>query len=273
MTQLNKITQIDPNTVIYIQSRVEMNPALIDEYAAMMANGIEFDPVEGVQDDSGEMIIWDGTHRTEAARKAGQLLAVRFRPGSRSEAEWLSLSANQKHGLRRGRADKRRVMRQALLHPKGAQLSNREIARHCGVDHKTVGRLRNEMELSGGILQITERTVTRNGTSYQIETKTLNQAATASPGHRLDKNRTNRALANTDAGVPDVPPNGSQQHPAAHGQRCSPRPPATSTYWKKRSPTPAPGVENDGCGASTAASAGVSAAARIGPPRPRFSTM
>jgi hypothetical protein len=70
-----------------------------------------------------------------------------------------ALTANQKHGLRRSRDDKRRVVHTALLHPYGAKLSNRELARHCGVDHKTVGKIRQELELSGEIPQMQTRTV------------------------------------------------------------------------------------------------------------------
>jgi DNA-binding transcriptional regulator YhcF (GntR family) len=87
----------------------------------------------------------------------------------------LSLSANQKHGLRRNRADKRLAVQQALLHPQGAGLSDREIARHCGVDHKTVGRVRSELEASGEIPRITERNITRrDGSSYRQDTAKLN---------------------------------------------------------------------------------------------------
>lgn len=78
-------------------------------------------------------------------------ILVNIRSGTRTDAEWLALTANQKHGLRRTNKDKQLVVRQALLHPYGVSLSNREIARHCGVSDKTVGKARREMELSAEI--------------------------------------------------------------------------------------------------------------------------
>jgi ribosomal protein L37AE/L43A len=170
----------DPNSLIFIQSRAEANFATIDEYAQMMENGVAFDPVEAVQDgETGQIFVWDGYHRGEAARRAGRQLAVRVQPGTRSDAEWFSFAANQKHGLRRTTQDKQRVVRNALLHPNGAGLSDREIARHCGVDHKTVGRIRKELEVSGEIPQIEKRTVRRGRKTYTQDTSKIG-ATTAS---------------------------------------------------------------------------------------------
>lgn len=99
-----------PNDLIFIQSRAEINLALVEEYAQMMADGVEFDPVEGVQDEDGNFVIWDGFHRGETAKIAGTTLWVNVRPGTRLEAEWLALTANQKHGLHRTNKDKQHVV-------------------------------------------------------------------------------------------------------------------------------------------------------------------
>ena len=141
----------DPKELVFIQSRAETNDDLVDEYASMMRDGVQFDPAQGVRDEAGQTFIWDGLHRAEAAKLAEVLLLIEVRPGTQRDAEWLALSANQKHGLRRSRKDKQRVVRSALLHPYGANLSDREIARHCGVDHKTVGKVRAELETTGEI--------------------------------------------------------------------------------------------------------------------------
>ena len=165
----------NPQDLTFIQSRAETDPSIITEYAEMMKNGVEFDPADGVRDENGNIYIWDGQHRGEAAKMAGIKLAVNLQPGDRSQAEWLALTANQKHGLRRTREDKRRVGRLALQHSNGAALSDREIARHCGVDHKTVGKIRQELELSGKIPQIKTRQVTRKGTTYSQNTAHINK--------------------------------------------------------------------------------------------------
>jgi len=114
--------------------------------------------------------VHDGLHRGEAAKLAGIDLLVEVQPGTKQDAEWLALSANQKHGLRRSRKDKQRIVRNALLHPYGASLSNREIARHCGVNHRIVGTIRQELELSGEIRQIDKRIVNRGGVTYEQDT-------------------------------------------------------------------------------------------------------
>ncbi|GAB4428732.1 MAG: hypothetical protein Kow0031_09020 [Anaerolineae bacterium] len=168
------IRQLDPRDVIFIQSRTEINHDIVAEYQTLMEDGVQFDPASGLEDDSGQLFIWDGSHRGEAARRANLPLTVRLEPGSREQAEWLALSANQKHGLRRSRADKRLAIQQALRHPNGVSLSDREIARHCGVDHKTVGQIRSELETAGEIPRITERVVTREGTTYWQDTGKLN---------------------------------------------------------------------------------------------------
>jgi hypothetical protein len=163
-----------PDEVIFIQSRAEINPAIVEEYAEMMVNGIVFDPIEGVQDDNGIIYIFDGFHRGEAAKRVGITLPVNLQSGTRTEAEWLALTANQKHGLRRTNKDKQHIVRQALRHPFGVQLSNREIARHCGVDDKTVGRIRQEMELTAEIPQLNKRVVRKaNLETYEIDTTNI----------------------------------------------------------------------------------------------------
>lgn len=170
------ITQItaEPKELVFIQSRAEINFSVVDEYAEMMTDGVVFDPVEGIQGEDGIIWVWDGYHRGEAAKKSGTTLQVNLRPGAKIEAEWLALTANQKHGLRRSTADKQRIIRNALLHPYGMHLSNREIARHCGVSDKTVGRIRNDMETTAEIPQLDQRVVKKSdGTTYQIDTSKI----------------------------------------------------------------------------------------------------
>jgi len=156
-----------------IQSRAEMNYDLVDEYAAEMKRGTSFDPAEAIYDhDENHYYVYNGAHRIEAMQKADVGLHISFKNGSRADAEWLSFSANTKHGLRRSRADKQRVTKNALL--TRPHLSDREIGKHCNVDHKTVGKLRADLVASGEIPQMDERTVTRNG-------KTFTQAAREEP--------------------------------------------------------------------------------------------
>jgi hypothetical protein len=208
---------LDPQQLMFIQSRATTHADLIEEYAEMMQAGIEFEAAFGLRDEAGQVYIHDGLHRGEAAKALGKLLLVEVKPGTKLEAEWLALTANQKHGLRRSREDKRRVVHTALLHPYGAQLSNREIGRHCGVDHKTVGKIRQELELSGEIPQIQTRTVTRAGVTYEQDTSQIGQSIPGSVG--LEPG----SAARVKSTVPG--PNGIE---VANGSRQSDRDPIPS---------------------------------------------
>ena len=139
------IREIDPTAAHYIQSRAQMDFAFVDEYAQMMRDGVEFDAAQGVEDATGAIYIYDGYHRGEAAKAAGVTLRVRVQPGTRADADWLAFSANKSHGLRRTHADIERVVKNALAHPNAANMSDRELARHCGTDHKTVGNWRRRL--------------------------------------------------------------------------------------------------------------------------------
>lgn len=72
-----------------------------------------------------------------------------------------------RHGLRRTNEDKQRAVQAALRHPKSTNLSDREIARHVGVDHQTVANWRSRLSVEFRQIEPAERTVTRNGTTYQ----------------------------------------------------------------------------------------------------------
>ena len=183
----SNIVQHSPHNLTFIQSRAEIDFSTVDEYAQMMLDGIVFDPVEGVKDEKGAIFVWDGYHRGEAAKKAEMTLLVNLRPGTKVEAEWLALTANQKHGLRRTTADKQRIVRNALLHPYGMHLSNREIARYCGVSDKTVGRIRSEMEITAEIPQLDQRVVKKiDGTTYKIDTGNIGSRSPRQEKTELD---------------------------------------------------------------------------------------
>jgi DNA-binding transcriptional regulator YhcF (GntR family) len=109
----------------------------------------------------------DGYHRTAARELLGhKTVLAEIREGTREDALWASVAANQTHGLRRTNADKHRSVERALLHPRAQRLSNRQIATHCGVHHYTVGRIRKELERIQAIEVVDTRQVTRDGSTY-----------------------------------------------------------------------------------------------------------
>jgi hypothetical protein len=107
-------------------------------------------------------------------------IACEVQRGTQDDARWYSFGANKTHGLRRSTEDKQMAIKAALLHPNSAQLSDREIARHVGVDHATVLHWRDRMVASGEVHQMDTRIVTRNGTTYQQNVANIGKSKRAS---------------------------------------------------------------------------------------------
>ncbi|MCL2347319.1 MAG: hypothetical protein FWC50_03550 [Planctomycetaceae bacterium] len=150
-------SKIDPkmiSTDCGTQSRIEMNETVIADYAEAMERGDEFPAILVFYDEAKHRyILVDGFHRYFAHMRAkpNDPILAEPRIGTVEDAIWESLAANKSHGLRRSNADKRNAIKQALLHPKGVDLSNSQIAKHVGVHHDTVGVIRCELELTCGI--------------------------------------------------------------------------------------------------------------------------
>ena len=167
------LVKIDPKRIrmdCNTQSRVEMDESIIAEYAAAMERGDEFPPIlVFFNEDDDTHVLADGFHRLHAHLRAkpNDQIQADQRIGTIEDAVWESLGANKSHGLRRSNADKRHAVQMALTHPKGTDLSDRQIAKHVGVHHDTVGNIRRELELSGGIRQIETRLVVRGKQVFQ----------------------------------------------------------------------------------------------------------
>jgi len=158
----------------------------VKEMQQALANGAALPAVDVIYDGT-DYWLWDGFHRFHAYANVGKLeIPVAIQQGTQDDAQWQSLAANQNHGLKRTKADKERAIRAALKHPKSAGLSNLAIARHLGVDDKTVAKYREEMELSSEIPKIDERIVERNGQTYTQNTANIgaNRPASA-PAQRM----------------------------------------------------------------------------------------
>lgn len=164
--------QIAPNDLTLsdkVQPRAQMNMITIQEYAQDMQAGAKFPPIEVVSD-GDHYWVWDGFHRTLAAISIDlSELEANIILGTIEDARWLSLTANKGHGLRRTNEDKRRVVENALAHPKSKELSDREIARHCGVGNKMVSRYRESICVNN----TDNRTVTRQGKTYIMDTSNI----------------------------------------------------------------------------------------------------
>ena len=114
-------------------------------------------PVEIIYD--GESYwLWDGFHRIEAhIIEERTTIAANVRQGTLQDAQWESYSVNAGHGLKRSNADKERQIRNALRHPNAQGMSNVQVAKHVGVDDKTVARYRAEMQAASEIPSLSSR--------------------------------------------------------------------------------------------------------------------
>ena len=151
-----------------IQSRVGLNEEAVQEYVEAMEEGDTFPPLLVYFDnDTNEYILADGFHRYAAhlrVRPNDQIL-VNLELGTVSDAKWASIGANKSHGLRRTNEDKRKATKEALLHPNGAELSDRQLGEHVGVTDKTVGAVRKVL-ISGAEIPHLKTRRGADGKSY-----------------------------------------------------------------------------------------------------------
>jgi transposase-like protein len=141
------------------QPRAVLQQDVILEYRERMEQGANFPPPT-VFFDGQEYWLADGFHRFAAILRAfpAQPLECDVRQGTLQDAQWFSYSANQSHGLRRTNEDKQRAVRAALAHCQAANLSNCQIAKHCGVDEGTVRKYREPMQTTSEVPKSTPRT-------------------------------------------------------------------------------------------------------------------
>ena len=166
------------------QSRAAIDRGVVSEYADAIKGGAAFPPIT-VYFDGVSYWLADGFHRYEAYALAQVYEApADIRQGTQRDAILFSVGANASHGLRRTNDDKRRAVQTLLNDPEWAVWSNREIARQCQVDEKTVRRYREEA--SAEKPQIApERTVSRGGTTYQQNT--ANIGASSKPDQAMSE--------------------------------------------------------------------------------------
>ena len=179
------------------QPRAMLDFEAIEDYAEAMGAGVKFPPVVVFYDGENYWLA-DGFHRVKAAYAAGfDTIVCEICQGTLEEAQWYSFSANRNNGLRRTTQDKQRAIKAALLHACGQTLSDRQIAKHVGVDQKTVTNWRQQLEASEEIPKIASRTVSRRGKEYQQDTSNLRK--------RKGRRRRNRAAGDAVSRAPIQP--------------------------------------------------------------------
>jgi transposase len=106
---------------------------IVEEYAEMIENGIEFDPIL-VWDKGGEYWVIDGVHRIEAYKRAGRSTIKAELVSCKNETDFRikAIQANLKHGK------KDQIVLAQKLYCRG--VSVKKLSKIFGVSEKTVYR-------------------------------------------------------------------------------------------------------------------------------------
>jgi hypothetical protein len=167
------IRHVLPHLLPEVQQREALDKTRIRAYAALYREGHTLGEVMVFQQGS-DFYVADGFHRIAAAIQAGlDTIAATIRPGTLRDAILYACGCNL-HGVPLTPADKRRRAMTMLADAEWQQWSDREIARHCGVSHVFVAKLRKA--LTGNVTS--ERTYrTKYGTQATMDTAAIGKHA------------------------------------------------------------------------------------------------
>lgn len=148
-----------------LQVRDKIIEEAVREYAEVISNGGKMPPITLFFDGSLYHLA-DGWHRYFAHKQAAfPEIEAEIREGSRRDAILFAVSANDKHGLRRTNADKRRSVLVLLEDFEWSEWNNTKIAEVCGVSATFVDKIRKEMNTPSP----TVRKVSRGGVEYDMD--------------------------------------------------------------------------------------------------------
>lgn len=120
------------------QSRIRINEVVVEDYAEIISGSDKwpFEPLD-VFHDGNRYMVGDGFHRTLGAKKAGRAsVPCRVHKGTSRDARIFAMTANDKHGLRMTREDKRACVEWLL--DTFPTMTQREVAEKSGVTSRTV---------------------------------------------------------------------------------------------------------------------------------------
>jgi hypothetical protein len=99
------------------QYRSQTDQDTVEQYKQCMQDGDAFPPIDTVFDGRDHW-VYDGFHRLAALYLLGApIVSVRFIEGTQSDAQFLALTANAKHGLVRDMATKKKIGLAAISNP------------------------------------------------------------------------------------------------------------------------------------------------------------
>lgn len=173
-----KLQQISTDGDTHLRDGID--EAVVRKYAALIQDKILVPKLVVFHDKAGKYWLADGFHQHSAALKLKlKSIAVEIYRGDARDAIFYAATANAKHGLAYSPKERKAIIAMILLDKKWGQSSLRAIARHCGVDHKTVAAIKNDLVASGEFPQNASSIVKRDGTSYGMRTADINHGRKA----------------------------------------------------------------------------------------------
>lgn len=142
------------------QARIEVHSDTVDEYAELItANKTKWPfPPLTVYHDGTSYFPADGFHRVLAAAKAGRAsIPCDVKKGTARDARFFGMKANDQHGLRMSREDRRKNV--VWMLDNYAEMTQANIAENAGVTTRTVERIVAERKPSNPTLSGTTRTL------------------------------------------------------------------------------------------------------------------
>lgn len=128
------------------QTRESIDQKTVTEYAEVLMNKEVMPPLE-VFNDGIHYYLVDGFHRYFANKQVGNAeVEVNVHKGTLRDAQEFALGVNDKHGLKRTNADKRKAVLIALDDIEWSLLTNREIGKKCRVSHTFVNAIKEKLE-------------------------------------------------------------------------------------------------------------------------------
>lgn len=169
------------------QTRELINETAVSQYTEDLLNGCIFPPIE-IFDDGVNKWLVDGFHRLFAHKRADYTqIEVNVHQGTLRDAQFYALGVNDKHGLQRTNADKRKAVMIALDDLEWQDLSDIKLGKICNVSPTFVAKCKKEAKIE----RPTEKTyTTKHGTEAKMDTsnigkktepKTETTVATAKP--------------------------------------------------------------------------------------------
>lgn len=173
-----------------LQVRVHgLDENTVQEYMTTLTNGEGLPAIRVYRLEDDTLLLSSGFHRLEAHKRLErEFIAAEIVTGTRRDAVEYAYEDNRKHGLKLTNQDKRAFLIARLLDGTWFELSNQELGRRLGVDHKTVADWIKKHNESTGENSPVERTHTvgrdgkRRDTSGIVEANRKRAKPEITPG-------------------------------------------------------------------------------------------